>query len=207
MPKNAEVKGKKGKGGDPETRTFLATLGLVEWAEAFNAAKRLLIALDAPPVAPEAQERPQKVIRYHGEAHATLLIRTITESEGNELALIEPVIGAVSQVMTWKPQWADKGLAWIEAFDHLPLLQIVDAMRSLTLFKESSLGGYLANVLHNKLLSVFELPPSPPKAKRPYRRRRPGEPPAKRERKPLSPKGPGGQVRTLPRCAGSRVCE
>jgi hypothetical protein len=50
-------------------------------------------------------------------------------------------------------------LAWIEAFDSLPLLQIVDTMRGLSLFKESSLGGYLANILHNKLAPVFEPPP------------------------------------------------
>jgi hypothetical protein len=41
--------------------------------------------------------------------------------------------------MVWHPDWTNRGLAWIEAFDSLPLLQIVETMRGLNLFKEESL--------------------------------------------------------------------
>jgi hypothetical protein len=42
----------------------------------------------------------QRLIYWHGQEHVTLLIRTIIKSEGNAVALIEPVIGAVSSVMS-----------------------------------------------------------------------------------------------------------
>jgi hypothetical protein len=93
----------------------------------------------SPSVTDEVLARLQKLAERHGEQHATLLVRTIIESEGNEQALVEPVISAVSSVMVWHPDWTNRGLAWIEAFDSLPLLQIVETMRGLNLFKEESL--------------------------------------------------------------------
>jgi hypothetical protein len=38
-------------------------------------------------------------------------------------ALVEPIIGAVSSVMIFNPEWANRGLAWIEAFDNVPLMR------------------------------------------------------------------------------------
>lgn len=145
----------------PDTRAFLASLNLVEWGAALDAAKRLLVALDAPAVTPEALERLQKLIRYRGEQHTTLVIRTIIESEGNELALIEPVIFAVSDVMASKPDWPEKGVAWIAAFDAIPLLQIVETMRGLEIFRETSLGTYLAVAIESRLLRAFPEAPAP----------------------------------------------
>jgi hypothetical protein len=149
---------KKARKGDPDTRAFLASLNLVGWGAALEAANRLLIALDAPPVTPKALERLQKLIRYRGEQHATLVIRTVIESEGNEFALIEPVISAVSQVMTRQPDWPEKGIAWIAAFDGIPLLQIVETMRELEIFREDSIGSNLAVSLENRLANLFAAP-------------------------------------------------
>ena len=151
---------KKAK-GCPDTRAFLASLNLVGWGAALEAAKRLLTALDAPPVTPEALERLQKLIRYRGEKHTTLVIRTIIESEGNETALIEPVISAVSDVMASKPDWPNMGIAWIAAFDGIPLLQIVDTMRGLEIFRDTSIGTYLAVSLESRLLRIFTEAPAP----------------------------------------------
>ncbi|KQT21720.1 MULTISPECIES: hypothetical protein [unclassified Bradyrhizobium] len=151
----------KASKGDPDTRAFLASLNLVEWGAALEAAKRLLIALDAPPVAPDALVRLQKLIRYHGEQYTTLVIRTVIESDGNELALIEPVISAVSDVMRRHPEWPEKGVAWIEAFDGIPLLQIVETMRGLEIFRETSIGTYLAVSLESRLARLFTISPAP----------------------------------------------
>lgn len=161
--------------GDPDTRAFIESLGLVEWGAALEAAKRLLVVMEAPAIAPEALERLQKIIRYHGEQHATLVIRTIIESEGNELALIEPVISAVSWVMTRRREWPEKGVAWIAAFDGIPLLQLVDTMRGLEIFREQSLGTYLAVAIESRLLKIFTEAPAPeiaPPAKIPMYRAR-----------------------------------
>lgn len=151
---------KKASKGCPDTRAFLASLNLVEWGAALEAAKRLLVALDAPAVTPEALERLQKLIRYRGEQHATLVIRTIIESEGNELALIEPVISAVSDVMRRRPGWPERGVAWIAAFDGIPLLQLVETMRGLEIFREESLGTYLAVAIESRLLRIFTEAPA-----------------------------------------------
>jgi hypothetical protein len=69
-------------------------------------------------------------------------------------------------------QWTGRGLARIEAFDSIPLLTIVETMRGLNLFKESSLSHYLFMVLSNRLRKIME-PPAPPKPKRTYKKRRP----------------------------------
>ena len=58
-------------------------------------------------------------------------------------------------------QWTERGLAWIGAFDSIPLLAIVETMRSLDLFKESTLSHYLNMTLSNKLQRLFEPPPPP----------------------------------------------
>lgn len=52
-----------------------------------------------------ARQRLQRLIYWHGPEHVTLLIRTITESEGNEGALVEPVISAMSSVMSSHRDW------------------------------------------------------------------------------------------------------
>jgi hypothetical protein len=70
---------------------------------------RLLKALEAPPVDESARARLARLLDRHGAPHVTLLIRTIIESEGNANALIEPVIGAVSSVMVFHPEWANRG--------------------------------------------------------------------------------------------------
>jgi hypothetical protein len=40
-------------------------------------------------------------------------------------------------------QWTERELAWIGAFDSIPLLAIVETMRSLDLFKERTLSHHL----------------------------------------------------------------
>jgi hypothetical protein len=62
---------------------------------------------------------------------------TIIESEGNRNALIEPVIRAVSSCIIFHRDWVAKGLAWIAAFDAIPLLHIVDTMKGLDLLEET----------------------------------------------------------------------
>ena len=71
----------------------------------------LLASMEAPPIDEAACQRLQRLIYFHGPQHVTLLIRTIVESEGNECALVEPVISAVSSVMSSHRQWTERGLA------------------------------------------------------------------------------------------------
>jgi hypothetical protein len=125
----------------------------------------LLASVEAPPIDEAARQRLQRL------EHVTLLIRTIIGSNGNENALVAPVIDAISSVMSRHRDWTEKGLAWIEAFDSIPLLAIVETMRGLDLFKEASLAHYLSFILTNKLWKIME--PPPPKPKRAYKKRSP----------------------------------
>jgi hypothetical protein len=133
---------------------------------------QLLLDLEAPAIDVPARHKLERVIYWRGPEHVTLLIRTIIDSEGNEGALIAPIISAVSSVMSCHRDWTDKGLAWIEAFDSLRLLEIIDTMRGLDLFRETSLSHYLSMILSNRLRKVLEPPLAPPKPKRAYVRKR-----------------------------------
>jgi hypothetical protein len=128
---------------------------------------RLLVALEAPPVDEGARARLAKMLDRHGEQHVILCIRTIIESEGNAAALVEPVIGAVSSVMVFHPEWANRGLAWIEAFDNVPLMALLQTMVDLDIFHPGTdIGHYFFMMLRNRLRKAFE-PPKVPKVKPP----------------------------------------
>jgi hypothetical protein len=89
--------------------------------------------------------------------------------------LIAPVVAAVHAAM--RPQWTSKGMPWLEAFDSIPLLSILDTMRPLHLFSEQSLGEYLGRSIENRLWQAFgpdKLPSPPPKKRRPRWVRPPG---------------------------------
>jgi hypothetical protein len=135
---------------------------------------RLLEALEVPPVDAAARARLARLLDRHGAQHVILLVRTIIESEGNANALIEPVISAVSSVMVFHPDWPSRGLAWIEAFDEVPLASVLQSMRDLELFRPDTIGHYLFMVLRNRLRKVFE----PPKQVKPPRKSTPTNGPA-----------------------------
>ncbi|OPH83878.1 hypothetical protein [Nitrobacter vulgaris] len=88
------------------------------------------------------------------------MIVTIIESADNENVLVTPVIEAVHHMMTRQRAWTETGSEWLEAFDHLPpLMTILEVMRELDLFLETSLGKYLGMILENKLRKHFEPEP------------------------------------------------
>lgn len=65
-----------------------------------------------------------RILDKHGDEHTTLLLRTLMESQNNRMALVEPVIWALSDVMLANPRWPAKGLAWLDAFDTIDLCDI-----------------------------------------------------------------------------------
>jgi hypothetical protein len=117
--------------------------------------KQLLIDIEAPPVDEPTRLQLERLVYFFGPEHVILTVRTIIESEGNEGALIGPVVGAVSSVIRLHPKWADRG-------DSIPLLATVETMRRLDLFQETSLAKYLAMILTNRLWNTMEPPPLPP---------------------------------------------
>ena len=88
----------------------------------------ILTALDMPKIDAETRGIFQRMIhrqKYFGgdpKGRIIFIIRAITESTGNEGALIGPVVRAVSSCLT--PEIIDRGLEIIEAMDKIPLLSI-----------------------------------------------------------------------------------
>jgi hypothetical protein len=140
-----------------------------QWASAFQptppeicaeAIQRFLCSHDRPIIEATARAKPERVLRYYDEGHVNLLVVTIIESADNENALVAPVIEAVHSVMTRRREWTEKGSEWLEAFDYLPpLMTILEVMRELDFFLETSLGKYLGMILKNKLRKHFEPEP------------------------------------------------
>jgi hypothetical protein len=86
-------------------------------------------------------------------------------SEGNRDALFEPIISGVSSAIILNPEHVAKGLAWIEAFDQIPLRRIFDLMRELEYFKLSEARLVYSTILQNKLRRIFGEAKAPPPPK------------------------------------------
>lgn len=59
--------------------------------------------------------------QQHGEGHVLFVLRAIVESKPNREELWSETISAVSDVVLFRRDLADRGLAFLEAFDRIPL--------------------------------------------------------------------------------------
>jgi len=76
-------------------------------------------------------------------------------------------------------QWTSKGIAWIEAFDQIPLVETLQTL--VALFGEKSGSEHLPEVLRRKLWQIF----GPDVAAAPAKVEAPPKPPAKVTRVPI----------------------
>jgi hypothetical protein len=113
-----------------------------------------------------AMFRDDDDFRSDGRGYITLLLRTILESEGNQNALIEPIVSAVASSM--RPIWVRRGLEWIAAFDQIPLLDILTKLRELDLFTEKEIAHHYEIGIERRLWRIFgpDVVPEPVKVKR-----------------------------------------
>jgi hypothetical protein len=114
------------------------------------------------------QRMIQRQKYFGGDAKGRIIftIRCITESSGNEGALIGPVVSAVSSCLT--PELTNRGLKVIEAFDKISLLSILETMRGLDVFSKYWLSHYFSIAIRNKLFNILGpavLPAKPAKVK------------------------------------------
>ena len=105
-----------------------------------------------------------------------MLLRTVFESTNGAAALKSPILDAVSNCL--RPVWVDKGLAWIEAFDHIDLVGLHATLTDL------GLADQLSRVLHIKLEAILGPPTVAPAAK-PVKVKAPNKPPASVTRVPV----------------------
>jgi hypothetical protein len=122
----------------------------------------IMIAMDAPAIAAETRMSFQRSLyrqKYFPSEDARgkiiLTLRCILESEGNEDAIGDPIIvSAVGSCL--HPKFIDSGVALLEAFDQVRLMDLLQTMRGLDLFAESSLSRYMSIALRNKLAAILE---------------------------------------------------
>ena len=153
--------------------------GRMPW-ESDRFARQVREILDAVEAPPPVDAQVQLTLQKHlyrskmfgtdGRGHITLLLRTILESANGPEALVEPIVSAVSSCM--RPEWTGLGLKWIESFDRVPLVSLMETLRDL--FGEKNIGQHLPTVIRNKLYAILvepaeakptakvKLPPKPP---------------------------------------------
>ncbi len=105
------------------------------------------------PMQTKAGQIIRRIYRSHGEGHLIMLLRTISESNGNGLALIAPCLFGISDLMVAHPSWPARGLAWIEAFDDIDLMAMQrDASANR---KATPQRAAIATLLYTKLAPTF----------------------------------------------------
>jgi hypothetical protein len=93
----------------------------------------------------------------HGEGHVFITLRTIVESTGNERALTASGIQGVSDLVLAHPSWSDHGLAWIEAFDNIDLIELAKMAKANR--KAVPKREAMAAMLYERLAPIFDPPP------------------------------------------------
>lgn len=92
----------------------------------------------------------------HGAGHLILVLRTIVESAGNERALKAPIIWAVSDLIASQPDWTNRGLEWIEAFDAVDLTDLM--RRAQANRKAVQLRAAICTLLFERLSEALGCP-------------------------------------------------
>jgi hypothetical protein len=171
--------GLKKRIGRPPNREAPRSPALWESPAIDKQVDEILTSLDVPKIDAETRGIFQRMIHrqkyFGGDAKGRIIfiIRTITESNGNEGALIGPIVSAVSSCM--EPRWVDLGLAWIEFFDSVGLEELLERIRALDFCDGSDLEGHLRAAIWRRLVRHFgppkiaapKKPPARPKMARP----------------------------------------
>jgi hypothetical protein len=89
-----------------------------------------------------------------GRGQIILACRCILESKGNERAFSQPFVSAVLSTAC-SEEFADHGLALVEAFDQIHLCEILEAMQSLEYFEFSDVPRVLSQIVRNKLRRIL----------------------------------------------------
>lgn len=73
----------------------------------------------------------ERLLQLHVEAHLRDVVTVILEGEGNDLALVQPIIAAVSAILLAHTAWWERDASgWLEVFDHVDLVALHDRVKS-----------------------------------------------------------------------------
>jgi hypothetical protein len=95
----------------------------------------------------------ENILVSYGEAHLTLVLRSIVETNGNARELTAPMIWAISDLINAHPTWP-MSTAWLEALDRLDLAAIREIAKENR--RGAKLRPALATMLFLHLRQAFE---------------------------------------------------
>ncbi len=75
----------------------------------------------------------RRIAEQHGEGHLIFVLRAIVESQNNALSLWSETILAVSDIVRMRPDLSDRGGAFMEAFDRIPLEEVRARARAMAI--------------------------------------------------------------------------
>jgi hypothetical protein len=106
-----------------------------------------------------------RLIEQRGLPNVVVSLRCICESEGNSSALISDIISAVSDIVLAHPRWPAMGLAFVEAFDRIDLLDVRKTAKAANI---QPLRVGVATLIAIELAKILgpSRPPKPPKPAR-----------------------------------------
>lgn len=110
------------------------------------------------PMRTKASATLRRMLDQYGEGHVIITLRTIVESSGNERALTAPAIWGVSDLVLAHPSWPEHGLAWIEAFDDIDLIELAKVAKANR--KAVPKREAMAAMLYERLAPIFDPPPA-----------------------------------------------
>jgi hypothetical protein len=108
------------------------------------------------PLRTKAGQTLRRLLLDHGDGHVIITLRTIVESSGNERALTASGIQGVSDLVLAHPSWPDHGLAWIEAFDNIDLIELAKMAKANC--KAVPKREAMAAMLYERLAPIFDPP-------------------------------------------------
>lgn len=95
----------------------------------------------------------EEILREEGSEHLRSVLMTIMQSENNKMALVRPVLLAVSDLLSLHPTWF--GGEWLDAFDKIDLCDVYAAAKSRR--DLSATKQLVAGMLLEKLRGKFDL--------------------------------------------------
>jgi hypothetical protein len=98
-----------------------------------------------------------EILRDEGSAHLRSVLMTIMESVNNRMALVRPVLLAISDILRAHPDWF--GATWLEAFDTIDLSGLYEEAKR---HREMMATRYvLGGMLLERLRPHFDDKPQP----------------------------------------------
>lgn len=103
-----------------------------------------------------ARNTMHKIREKYGDGHLVFVLRCIRETKNNSNELWGVTIGAISDIFSRRPDWAEKGGQVLDAFDNIPLGELREKAIKL---RSWPVRTSLRMLIYTKLEEYLDEPP------------------------------------------------